>query len=203
MCEPTGRAPLRRRYDRAVLGLSEFVRLVVDPTRLAVLGRAAIGPVDLEELGAALGVPQREVLAAAGRLRAAGLVDEDYRLVPVAIRDLARALPRPGSGDEGAPGVWDAGEEEILGRFFSGGRLVSIPTMRAKRLVVLERLAQEFDPGIRYAEPEVNFTLQMFHADYASLRRYLVDEGLLTRAEGVYWRTGGRYEPSVPDAADE
>jgi hypothetical protein len=24
------------------------------------------------------------------------------------------------------------------------------------------------------------------------LRRYLVDEGFLTRADGVYWRTGGR-----------
>jgi hypothetical protein len=32
----------------------------------------------------------------------------------------------------------------------------------------------------------------MFHADYAALRRHLVDEGLVTRADGVYWRTGGR-----------
>ena len=39
----------------------------------------------------------------------------------------------------------------------------------------------------------MNFTLQLFHADYAALRRYMVDEGLLTRAEGVYWRSGGRY----------
>ncbi|NNK91836.1 MAG: DUF2087 domain-containing protein, partial [Acidimicrobiia bacterium] len=67
-----------------------------------------------------------------------------------------------------------------------------IPTQHAKRLIVLERLAQEFEPGLRYREQEVNFTLQLFHADYAALRRYLVDEGYLTRADGVYWRTGGR-----------
>jgi hypothetical protein len=69
---------------------------------------------------------------------------------------------------------------------------VEIPASRAKRLLVLERLVQEFEPGLRYDEREVNFTLQLFHPDYASLRRYLVDEGFLTRAEGVYWRTGGR-----------
>lgn len=80
------------------------------------------------------------------------------------------------------------------GRFFSGRRLTSIPGARSKRLIVLERLAQEFEPGLRYSEPEVNFTLQLWHADYASLRRYLVDEAFLTRAEGVYWRTGGRYD---------
>jgi hypothetical protein len=34
--------------------------------------------------------------------------------------------------------------------------------------------------------------LQLFHPDFAALRRYLVDEGFLTREDGVYWRSGGR-----------
>ena len=55
------------------------------------------------------------------------------------------------------------------------------------------RLAQEFEPGLRYQEVDVNFTLQLFNPDYTALRRYLVDEGFLTRSEGVYWRSGGRY----------
>ncbi len=33
--------------------------------------------------------------------------------------------------------------------------------------------------------------LHRFHADHASLRRFLVDEGFLSREGGVYWRTGG------------
>ncbi len=37
----------------------------------------------------------------------------------------------------------------------------------------------------------------MVYPDYATLRRYLVDEGLLTRADGVYWCTGGQV--SGPD----
>ncbi len=36
--------------------------------------------------------------------------------------------------------------------------------------------------------------LAVWHPDVAALRRYLVDEGLLTREAGVYWRSGGTVE---------
>jgi len=41
----------------------------------------------------------------------------------------------------------------------------------------------------------VNLVLGRWHADTAALRRYLVDEGFLDRADRQYWRTGG----TVPD----
>jgi hypothetical protein len=71
------------------------------------------------------------------------------------------------------------------------GTLRSIPTKIRKRLVVLDRLAQEFEPGVRYEETDVNNRLRAFHPDVAALRRYLVEEGFLDRESGVYWRTGG------------
>jgi hypothetical protein len=40
----------------------------------------------------------------------------------------------------------------------------------------------------------VNLMLGKWHADTAALRRYLVDEGFLDRADGVYWRAGGTVE---------
>ena len=45
-----------------------------------------------------------------------------------------------------------------------------------------------------YSEQEVNETLQRFHPDYAALRRYLVDDEVLTRDGGYYWRSGGTFE---------
>ena len=36
--------------------------------------------------------------------------------------------------------------------------------------------------------------LRRFHPDVAALRRYLVDDGFMERAEGVYWRVGGTVE---------
>jgi hypothetical protein len=85
-----------------------------------------------------------------------------------------------------------ARESEVLARFFHGDRLSELPAQRHKRLVVLERLALEFEPGVRYREAEVNALLRRFHDDHATLRRALVDEGYLDRAAGEYWRSGGR-----------
>jgi hypothetical protein len=91
----------------------------------------------------------------------------------------------------------DAGRrrEQVLRAFFDDeGRLTSIPAKHAKRLVVLDRLAQLFEPGERYPETEVNRRLRAAHDDVAALRRYLVDEGFLSRDGGIYWRTGGTVE---------
>jgi hypothetical protein len=85
--------------------------------------------------------------------------------------------------------------DAVLRRFLDvEGRLLSIPVRHAKRLVVLDHLAQAFEPGQRYPETEVNRRLRSAHDDVAALRRYLVEEGFLDRADGLYWRIGG----SVP-----
>ena len=173
---------------------ADLIRLVSDPLRLSLLGRAAEGTLVVEEVADAFNVPKRKVAEAAGKLRAAGLIDNDLRLIHENLRSIAASLPSPAEAAATiTDGPWSEDEREILRRFFTGTRLKEIPTSRKKRVVVLERLAQEFEPGLRYQEVDVNFTLQLFNPDYTALRRYLVDEGFLTRSEGVYWRSGGRY----------
>jgi hypothetical protein len=86
-----------------------------------------------------------------------------------------------------------AGTGDVLSRFMSKGRLNAIPAARSKRLIALDRLAQEFEPGRRYREPDVNATLRRYHDDVAALRRYLVDEGFMSRDHGIYWRSGGSF----------
>jgi hypothetical protein len=83
-------------------------------------------------------------------------------------------------------------DARVLANFLDAdGRLHTIPSKRAKLLVVLDHLAQSFAPGERYREVEVNEVLTRFHPDHAALRRYLVENLFLTRENGVYWRTGG------------
>ena len=172
---------------------TDYLRIAVDPVRLAVLGRAAVGPVNAAALAGELGIDVRKVQREVGRLAEAGLLDESLELDRGALREIARALPQDVEADPAiVAGPWTADEATVLARFFSGSRLVEIPAARAKRALVMERLAQEFEPGLRYTEREVNSILQVFHPDYAALRRYLVDDGLLDRADGSYWRTGGR-----------
>jgi hypothetical protein len=86
-------------------------------------------------------------------------------------------------------------DQDVVDRFVQDGRLVIMPTKRSKRLLVLDHLAQCFEPGRTYLETEVNEVLRRFHADYAALRRYLVDEMFLSRDGGVYWRSGGTVAP--------
>ena len=85
-------------------------------------------------------------------------------------------------------------DEVVVERFMPGGRLVQMPAKRARRLIVLDHVARVFEPGRRYPEREVNDALRVIYDDFAALRRYLVDEGFLTREDGVYWRSGGTVE---------
>lgn len=82
----------------------------------------------------------------------------------------------------------------MLRTFFRDGRLTEIPAKESKRRIVLERIAVEFELGVRYDEREVNAIAGRFFNDHAALRRYLVDEGFLEREHGEYWRAGGRVD---------
>ena len=74
------------------------------------------------------------------------------------------------------------------------GRITQMPRKNRKKLVLLDHVSRVFDPGVRYDESEVNALCRSFHDDVAMLRRALVDEAFLARADGVYWRIGGTVE---------
>jgi hypothetical protein len=173
----------------------DYLRFALDPGRLAVLGLLAAADRTLYDLIAATGQRSRVILGVLGTLRQAGLVHEDggaYRLDHHALRGIAAQLTHAPEPDERVLYGMTDDEQAVLGRFFRGSRLTEIPVARSKRRIILERLALEFEPGVYYPEAEVNDLLASFHADYAALRRHLVDEGLLTRERGRYWRSGGR-----------
>jgi hypothetical protein len=58
----------------------------------------------------------------------------------------------------------------------------------------MERIAIEFEPGVRNPEREVDAIVGRFFNDHAAVRRYLVDGGFLDREHGEYWRSGGHVE---------
>jgi hypothetical protein len=169
---------------------------LLDPIRLTVAGAVCGRARSTAEISEHTGLDAPVVLQALGALRQAGLVivtEDRYILPEVALRQLAlttREAPDP-MADAIGYGMTDD-ERVILSRFFSGTSLTQIPTDRAKRVIVLQRLALEFDVGTRYEEAEVNTVLLRFHPDVAALRRHLVDEDFLSRDHGEYWRTGGR-----------
>lgn len=176
----------------ATVDAATIAGLLAEPARLKVVAALALGASTLEEVSAASGLGLQDVVLAARRLSRAGLVRRDGHDLELradrfgaAARAAAEAAPPPERLSA------DPAEDAVLSAFVRDGRLVSIPAHRGKRLVVLHHLVRLFEPGVRYPEREVNVLLAVWHPDVAALRRYLVDEGLLTRAAGVYWRSGG------------
>jgi hypothetical protein len=75
--------------------------------------------------------------------------------------------------------------------FMRDDQLATMPARMSRRRMLLDVIAQAFEPGVRYEERDVDRFLRRIHADHAALRRYLVDEGFLERSGGQYWRVGG------------
>jgi hypothetical protein len=75
--------------------------------------------------------------------------------------------------------------------YLGDGRIETMPARQSRRRLLLDQVAQAFEPGVRYSERDVSDFLGTLHADYAALRRYLVDEEFLSRSGGQYWRIGG------------
>jgi hypothetical protein len=183
--------------DRAPLHPAALLGLLTDDNRLRCLAAVILGAGSEAEVAAATNLGIGVVRRALGRLASGGLVaragDGGLQLTTEPFREAAKAASHMRL--EIRPEDLGARPEQaaVLRGFFDDGRLVSIPVQRAKRLVVLDFLVQQFDPGKRYPEREVNAILSRFHPDCAAIRRYLVDEELLERREGSYWRAGGTF----------
>jgi hypothetical protein len=180
----------------------DLLGLLAEEDRLRVVAAIVLGASTPAEIADATGLAHRATVKALARLVAGGLVageaGDAYRVRGELLREVAaQAKPDPELGEGGEAGA-------VLGRFLRGNRLISIPTSRSKRLLVLDHLAGLFEPGRRYTEAEVNQTLGAWYPDYAALRRYLVDEGFLRRGDErdptggrslkLYWRAGGSFD---------
>lgn len=81
--------------------------------------------------------------------------------------------------------------EKVIRAFTDNGRILGFPRKPSRKLILLDIIAQLFEPGVKYTELEVNALLRSIIDDYVTARRYLIDFQLLTREEGIYWRIGG------------
>jgi hypothetical protein len=82
----------------------------------------------------------------------------------------------------------DAYDQKVLRDYMVEGRLKLIPRQWKKREVILRYLVEQFEPGRRYSEREVNEVISQTHDDYATLRRELIDSRRMGREREVYWR---------------
>jgi hypothetical protein len=178
------------------------LRALVDPGRLRLIGLLAIRPMTREALGDAVHQVPTALIKPLEQLIAAELVEARpakggavFALRGDRIGQLARLLATldHGEGDAAAALAALSGlpaeDARVLGHYLEDGRLTTIPAQASKRLVILRWLRdQVFTEDREYPEKEVNQRIALIHPDPAALRRYLVDERLVTRADGLYRR---------------
>jgi biotin operon repressor len=175
--------------------LLDFFLALSNPERLKVVGVIAIEPMSMAQIAERLKWAPTEVYKHISSLEHFGLVknqDGAYRLDTDALHQKSRRIlsgSRPRMNKDDFEG--EAYERKVLSDFFAPGeKLKQIPLQRKKFVVVLRYLLRAFEPGQRYSEKQVNELLKRYHLDAASLRRGMVDEGMLARQDGVYWLVG-------------
>ena len=172
---------------------AQLFKALGHPMRLLIMNLVLTKARHGEELAAILHLNPATVSHHLTKLAEAGLLearkDQYYQTYSLAQDVLQRTLdevirlPQP---DLRAQVKTDAYREKVLRIFFKHGRLKQIPAQRKKQLIILEHIAQEFEPDRAYGEMEVNHILIEFNDDVAWLRRSLVEHGLMKRAKGVY-----------------
>ena len=191
------------------------LRALVDTNRLRIVARVGARPASLDDLAMELRQPvpavvrQVDVLTAAGLVERTGDRHDTLRARWDRVGELAKALAALES-DGSASGQADDGawphegetlaetldrmgatpdDARVVRSFVVDGRLETIPAQQKKRQVILRFLLERvFTEDREYPEKEVNQRLALFNPDVAALRRYLVDDGYVTREAGLYRR---------------
>lgn len=168
------------------MSAATFAGLLSDDERLRVFAAVALGATTSEEVARISGLDAARVQTALPRLVGAGLIDhgDGLRVRTDSLGEASRERPPRRRELPGATGEQAA----VLRNFVEEGRLVRLPARAFQRRVVLGYLAGRFEAEREYAEADVNELLATFHDDHVTLRRLLVDEGLLERSAGVYRR---------------
>lgn len=166
---------------------------MTNPERLSVLGLLARRELTVEELTNELGIDASIVGKHLAELGKASLVvtrkDAHHRLLSLRQDTLAELAEWCGSQDVGFSETEPLLEvPEGVRQFFSGSLLSSFPARQTKKIEVLHVLVRDFEPGVSYSEADVNLILLKRYPDFATLRRALIDEGMMTRRNGVYVR---------------
>ncbi len=180
-------------YETNLETRAELFKALGHPARILILNLARSKPRHGQELAEILRLNPAtishhlKILAEAGLL--VGKKDQYYQVYSIQPDVLDKRLaevihlPQPAL-DAGV--ARDAYQAKVLKTFFKHGRLVQIPAQLKKRMIVLEKIAESFEPDLEYPEMEVNHILLDFNDDVATLRRGMIEHKLLAREKGIY-----------------
>ncbi len=68
-------------------------------------------------------------------------------------------------------------------------KLIEFPAKEKKKIVILKKILEQFEPGRIYEEKELNRILKDIYHDFPTIRRYLIEYGFMDRTKDCkeYW----------------
>lgn len=172
----------------------QLFKSLSDATRLQIVKTLYEEPMYVELLAQRLERTPSTISFHLKKLEEAGLVKaekEQYytvysireELLSISIHDIVCTRSDQRSAQEERERLY---RQKVLDSFFQYGKLLSIPVQRKKERIVLEKIAENFQPGRQYTEKEVNLIIADFHDDFCTIRRDMVSEQILERENGIY-----------------
>ncbi len=181
-----------------VAELLEFFKALADANRLKIIGLLAHDEYTVEQMAEMLNLRPSTVSHHLTKLSRSGLVSARsesyyniYRLETKALEDMSQRIV----ARETLPAVtadidMNAYDRNVINTFCDEqGRIKQFPAQQKKFEAILRYVVQDFTPGKRYTEKQVNEILSRYSEDVASLRRGLIDHKMMNRENGggAYW----------------
>ncbi len=168
-----------------------LLKALADESRLHIVMQLRHRPFCVEDLAEVLKLAVSTVSAHLKKLQEAGVVystkQQYYSVYHLKKEILNMKL------DELIPQKTNSVEDKIeslrhkvIQSSIKNGRITHLPSQNKKRWIVYQEIIKLFECGRSYSEKEINELIQSMHEDYCLIRRELVDEGVLSRTDGVY-----------------
>jgi len=173
----------------------DFIKALSDTDRLRIVGLLTRKPLRAAEIAEAINLSLQDTIKHLFHLEQGGIVlrsvDGEYSLDNAGLETLARQQLGGARPAYIPDSMMKADARKVLAAHLNpDGSIKQIPAQAGQKQVILDYVINAFKPGKTYKEQEVNLLLARFHKDTASLRRYLIDAGMLDRERdgSKYWR---------------
>jgi len=173
----------------------DFIKALSHTDRLRIVGLLTRGPMRAAEIAEAMKLSLQDTIKHLFHLEQGQIVlrsvDGLYSLDQAALEKLARQSfegTRPAYIPDSM--LKEDARKVLAAHLNPDGSIKQIPSQPGRIKVILEYVINAFEPGKNYREREVNLLLARFNKDTSTLRRYLVDAGMLARERdgSKYWR---------------
>lgn len=173
-----------------------LLKAFADKSRILILNALIKKPMYVEEISNLLDLAESTVSFHLKKLENAGIIYSErsqyyimYHVKEEILNQNIKDIIYIKNPDEAAQKQrMEEYKNKVFKAFFEYGKLKQIPSSNKKRYIILKELVKDFEYDRKYTEDEVNSILVKYNDDVAALRRYMVEERLMDRTPGIYWR---------------